>query len=125
MREGKDALVMTTGITLKHALDAARQLHEEGIEAAVLHVPTIKPLDRKVILEQIILVPVVVTIEEHTLMGGLGSAIAEIIAEANFSPAKRFKRIGIPDVFPDRYGSQETLMNHYEINAARIISTGF
>ena len=54
--------------------------------------------------------PVILTIEEHTLAGGLGSAVAEIIAEANFNPSKRFKRIGIPDVFPDQYGSQAGLM---------------
>jgi len=122
MRAGKDALIITTGITLKHALDAAQHLHVEGIGAAVLHVPTLKPLDEKTILEHIISVPIVVTIEEHTLMGGLGSAIAEMIAEASFNPSKRFKRIGIPDVFPDQYGSQETLMNHYGINAQTIIS---
>ncbi len=122
MHSGKDALIITTGITLKHALDAAHHLHEEGIEVAVLHVPTLKPLDQKIILGYIASVPVVVTIEEHTLMGGLGSAVAEIIAEANFSPSKRFKRIGIPDVFPDQYGSQETLMDYYGINASRIIS---
>ncbi len=123
MRPGRDALIISTGITLKHALDASCQLREEGIEAAVLHVPTLKPLDQKTILEHIASVPVVVTIEEHTLIGGLGSAVAEIIAEANFSPSKRFKRIGIPDIFPDQYGSQETLMNHYGINAQNIIST--
>ena len=65
----------------------------------------------------------VVTIEDHSVIGGLGSAIAEVIAEANFVPAKRFKRIGIPDVFPDRYGSQASLMRHYALTTERIVST--
>jgi transketolase len=64
-----------------------------------------------------------VTIEEHTLMGGLGSGIAEVIAEANFNPAKRFKRIGIPDVFPDQYGSQASLMKRYAITTEHLMAT--
>jgi len=123
MREGSDALVVTTGITLKIALDAAARLSEEGLELVVLHVPTIKPLDTDAIVTQAARVPVIVTIEEHTLMGGLGSAVAEIIAEANFNPAKRFKRLGIPDVFPDEYGSQASLMEKYFITTEKLIST--
>jgi len=53
-------------------------------------------------------------------MGGLGSAVAEIIAEAGFNPAKRFKRLGIPDVFPDQYGSQASLMARYDITAEHL-----
>jgi transketolase len=65
-------------------------------------------------------VPIVVTIEEHTLVGGLGSAVAELIAESGFNPARRFRRIGIPDVFPDQYGSQASLMARYDITAERL-----
>ena len=122
VREGSDALVVTTGITLKIALAAAATLSEGGLEAAVLHVPTIKPLDTDAILGYAAKVPVIVTIEEHTVIGGLGSAVAEIVAEANFNPAKRFKRIGIPDAFPDEYGSQNSLMARYNITAETIIS---
>jgi len=122
MREGADALIVTTGITLKIALDAATSLSEQRLQAAVLHVPTIKPLDGDAILGYAAEVPVVVTIEEHSVIGGLGSAVAEVIAEANFSPAKYFKRIGIPDAFPDEYGSQDSLMARYDITAEMIIS---
>ena len=122
MREGADALIVTTGITLKIALDAAASLSEQGLEAAVLHVPTIKPLDTDAILGFAAEAPVIVTIEEHTLVGGLGSAVAEIVAEANFSPAKCFKRIGIPDVFPDEYGSQASLMERYSITTENLTS---
>jgi transketolase len=123
LREGKDTLIVTTGITLKTSLDAAAALAQQGINAAVLHVPTVKPLDAQAILSQAAKVPVVVTIEEHTLPGGLGSAVAELIAEADFPTAKRFKRIGIPDVFPDQYGSQASLMVRYQLTAEHLART--
>ncbi len=123
MREGNDALILTTGITLKVALDAAQTLSESGIAASVIHVPTVKPLDVESILSACDRVPVVVTIEEHVVIGGLGTAVAEIIAEANFEPSKRFKRIGLPDAFPDRYGSQDSLMAHYALTAAHLTET--
>lgn len=120
MREGPDALLLSTGITLKVALEAADLLAEDGIKAAVLHLPTIKPLDVEAILDRASQVPVIVTAEEHTVIGGLGSAVAEIIAEANFDSAKRFKRIGIPDVFADKYGSQDSLMERYSITSGHM-----
>jgi transketolase len=115
VREGKDALIVTTGITLKTGLDAARSLSEQGLEAAVLHMPTIKPLDIETLTAYIDSARIVVAVEENTVLGGLGSAVAEVIAEGNFHPARRFKRIGIPDVFPEEYGSQASLMERYAI----------
>lgn len=123
MREGNDALIISTGITLNQALNAADSLSKEGIETSVLHIHTIKPLDQKMILEYAKKIPVIVTIEEHTIIGGLGGAVAEIIAEANFNPSKRFKRIGIPDLFADEYGSQGSLMKRFNITAEKLIST--
>ena len=122
MREGSDVLLVTTGISLKIALDATAGLSEQGLEAAVLHVPTIKPLVTDAILTHSAEVPIIVAIEEHTVIGGLGSGVAEIVAEANFNPAKRFKRIGIPDVFPDEYGSQASLMERYSLTTENVIS---
>ncbi len=120
MRPGRDALAITTGVTLQLALAAAATLAEEGIELAVLHMPTIKPLDREAVVHAIAAVPSVVTVEEHTIVGGLGSAVAEVIAEEGFAPPRRFRRIGIPDVFPDGYGSQASLMARYGISADAI-----
>ena len=122
MRQGSDALIVTTGITLKAALDASAELSEQGIESAVLHVPTIKPLDEEMILEYSDRVPVIVTIEEHTIIGGLGSAVAELLAEAHFGQVKRFKRIGLPDVFPDEYGTQDSLMQKYHLSSENLVS---
>jgi transketolase len=123
MREGKDALIVCTGICLQVALAAADELEKQGISASVLHMHTVKPLDTSAVYENAARVPIVVTIEEHTIVGGLGSAVAEIIAEAGFNPAKRFKRIGIPDVFPDQYGSQASLMARYNITAEHLGET--
>ena len=118
MREGPEALIVTTGICLQVALAASSDLEARGISTGVLHLHTVKPLDTEAILDRATVAPIIITVEEHTLMGGLGSAVAEIIAEAGL--ARRFKRIGIPDVFPDEYGSQASLMARYGITAAKI-----
>jgi transketolase len=123
IREGSDALIISTGVLLKRALDAAEMLRDNGLDVAVLHVPTVKPLDTETILEWASRVPVIVTAEEHTIIGGLGSAVAEVLAEANFSSFKSFKRIGIPDVFPDQYGSQDSLMARFSITPQTISAT--
>jgi transketolase len=123
MKPGTDALLVTTGITLKRALDAAAELDRGGINTQVLHMPTIKPFDLPAFLEAASRPKVVVTIEEHTILGGLGSAAAEAVAEAGFSPAKKFKRIGIPDVFPDKYGSQDSLLERYSITSRELVAT--
>jgi transketolase len=65
----------------------------------------------------------VLTVEEHVLNGGLGSAVIETLAEAGMADGKRFKRLGIPDVFPDKYGTQDGLMARYGITSAAIVDT--
>ena len=123
MREGSDALIITTGITLRNGLEAADQLKDQGVKVAVVHVPTVKPIDEEIIKEYAANTPVIVTVEEHTVIGGLGGAVAEIISEANFPSQKRFKRIGIPDVFADRYGSQASLMHGFGITTENVVAT--
>ncbi len=123
MREGDDALIITTGIALKRALDAAAALSCEGLEAAVLHMPTIKPIDRGEVVRHANQTRVVVSIEEHTVIGGLGAAVAEILAETDLGSVKRFRRLGIPDVFPDEYGSQDSLMARYSLTAEHLAQT--
>jgi transketolase len=120
MREGKDVLIVTTGITLKLALDAADILKAESIEVSILHMPTIKPFDVETLLRYVNHVPAVVTIEEHSVIGGLGSAVAEAILEANLESVRFFKRIGIPDVFSSNYGSQDDLMRLYGISTENL-----
>ncbi len=122
MVTGDDVLLVTTGVTLKLALEAAAALKTQGIGATVLHMPTVKPLDAESFLTHARRADAIVSIEEHSIVGGLGGALAEVIAEAGFEPARRFKRIGIPDVFPHGYGSQATMMAHYDITAERTLA---
>ena len=121
LREGKDALIVTTGITLKQALDAAVELEKERIQATVLHMHTIKPLDTRALQQYASLAPVVVTIEEHSIIGGLGSAVAEFLAEQNYERPKRFQRIGLPDQFMQGYGNQASMMERYGVTTAKVV----
>lgn len=115
VREGSDALIVTTGITLKTALDAVPILAAQGLSPTILHCHTIKPFDSAAVKKWAAKVPVIVTVEEHTVIGGLGSAVAEVVLEANLDKPLRFKRIGIPDMFPNKYGSQASLMAGFGI----------
>lgn len=117
MRDGDDALLVTTGVCLQVALAAAEKLAAAGVEAGILHVPTIKPLDVEALHAAVERVPAVVTVEEHTVMGGLGGAVAESLAESGLLDGRRFKRVGLPDVFPDVYGDQNGMMRKYGISA--------
>lgn len=119
--QGKDALIITTGICLKLALSAAAELKAKKIDATILHCPTIKPLDTKTIMPLLSEIKTIVSIEEGIINGGLGSAIAELIAEGNFHTPKRFKRLGIADAFSKNYGSQEELMKFSGITAEAIV----
>jgi len=110
MRGGADALLVSTGITAQIALAAHAQLAHEGVGAAVLHLHTVAPLDTALLLEAAAGVRAVVSVEEHNLTGGLGSAVAEILAEAHLSRPPRFRRIALADGFHPEYGSQSTLL---------------
>ena len=123
MAEGKDALVFTTGITLKIAIETADELKSKGIQITVIHLPTVKPIDNDVIVDYINEIPAIITIEEHSVIGGLGSALGEIILEESFLDTKKFRRIGICDLFPDEYGSQSSLMDRFLINRNHLVET--
>ena len=121
MQEGSDLLIVTTGISLALALEAADKLKKQNINASVLHMHTIKPLDKEALVMAVDKVPAVITLEEHTVLGGLGSACAEIILEEGFNEKKSFKRIGIPDVFPEGYGNQKDMMARNGISVSKIV----
>jgi transketolase len=123
MQEGGDALLITTGVGLQVTLEAAEQLSNVGVDTTVLHMHTVKPLDEAAILHYAIGVSTIVTVEEHNVIGGLGSAVAELIAEADFDSVKRFRRIGIPDTFAEEYGTQNSLMASYGIVAENVVKT--
>lgn len=95
-REGKDVSIITTGLMTYNALLAANKLAKDGIEAEVIHAPTIKPLDSKTILESVAKTRAVVTAEEAQITGGLGGAVAELLAEELPTP---MLRVGVKDRF--------------------------
>lgn len=107
VRPGRDVTLITTGGLLKAAVDTAGRLASEGIDAAVLSMPTIKPLDTQAILEAASMTGAILTVEEHSIVGGLGSAVAEVLAEAGTNV--RFRRYGSPDRISHLVGSQDFL----------------
>lgn len=115
MRQGKDVLLIDTGICLRVSLAAAELLADRGIECTILHLPTVKPLDTEALLDGLNNIPVAVTIEEGSVVGGLGGAVAELIAERCQPRRPRFARVGLPDEFPRKYGNQAQLMDYYRI----------
>ncbi len=115
----KPVLIIATGVTTQRSMEAADELEKEGIHARVLHMHTIKPLDTKAILQYAADSSLVMTVEEHTLIGGLGSAVAECLLDNNQGNVA-FKRLGIPDVFAKHYGGQDDLMRTYGLQPDQI-----
>lgn len=117
-----EVLLISTG-TMTHAALAASDVLSPGLGTGVVHVHTVKPLDERALLDAITKARVVVSLEEATLNGGLGSAVAELIAEAGLEQPVAFKRLAIPDVFPDEYGSQNSLKEKYGLGVSSIVKT--
>ena len=102
MREGKDITLIGTGSILKDVLDAAEMLQDIGVDARVINIHTIKPIDKEIIEQAIIETGKIVTIEDHNVIGGLGSAVAEVIAE--YGSGVTFRRLGLHG-FSEGYGN--------------------
>lgn len=118
LRAGKDVTVISTGTIATEALRAADILAGKGIDVEVLNMHTIKPLDVDAIRERAADGKAIVTLEEHNVIGGLGGAVAEVLAEM---PAKvLFKRFGVQDKWPGVVGSQAYLRDHEGISAQKI-----
>lgn len=117
LREGKDVLIVATGIMVAKALEAAETLSKENIEATVVNMSTIKPLDAELIVSLAKDIKKVITAEEHSIIGGLGSAVAEVLSEE--CPVK-LKRIGLKDVF-GQSGTPEALLKYYGLTSEDIV----
>jgi transketolase len=113
---GEDVTVIATGTMTYQALVAAEALYKDGVSAEVIHVATIKPLDAETILKSVRKTNAVVTAEEGQIIGGLGGAIAELLAENH--PAK-LKRIGMQDRFGES-GAPDELLEHFGLTAKQI-----
>jgi len=120
LRDGRDVLLVSSGLLTMRALEVAKALSDDRIDAAVLHVPTIKPLDTETILREARRSGrLVVVAENHSEIGGLGEAVATSLLEAGVAPA--FRRIALPDAFLDA-GALPTLHDRYGISAAAMTS---
>ena len=117
IRDGKDVLVVSSGIMTMRALDAAEILAKDGVDVAVLHCPTIKPLDTETILAEAGKGRLLVTAENHTVIGGLGEAVATSLLRAGVTP--KFRQIGLPDQFLEA-GALPTLHDMYGLSTAKV-----
>jgi len=117
LRDGGDVGIVSTGLMTARALEAADALAGEGIRAAVLHVPTLKPFDRDAVLALASRVPALATAENHVARGGLGTLVAETLFDARM--AKPLARIGLPDAFIE-CGSLPMLQDKYGLTAPHV-----
>lgn len=116
---GRDVNIIATGIMVSESLKARDILKEEGIDAGVINMSTIKPLDRETVLRAADTSKIIITAEEHSIIGGLGSAVCEVLSEER---PVRVKRIGVRDRFGCS-GKPEELMRLYGLTAADIVNT--
>ena len=121
LKEGKDVAIIATGNIVYSAFQSSKILEAKDISSTVVDMHTVKPIDKDLIIELAKKVKLIVTVEEHFINGGLGSAIAELLAESNHKI--KFKRIGIEDKFIDRIGSQEYLRLAYHLDPESIART--
>ena len=122
VRDGADVTLISTGGLLHNTMLAAKKLAEVNLEARVISMHTIKPLDEAIVLKAARETKAIFTIEEHSITGGLGGAVSELLAESNL-PLRLFNRIGLNNEFSSVVGSQEYLRTHYGLHANGIVST--
>lgn len=119
LNDGDDVTIIATGLMVNEAVIAAQKLKEEGINADVLNIHTIKPLDDEAVLTSAKKTGKVVTVEEHSVIGGLGSAVCDLLSEKYPVPVKK---IGMNDEF-GMSGSAADLLEHYGFSADNIVRT--
>ena len=118
LRDGKDVTIIASGVTVDMSIKAAQMLEEKGISARVINIHTIKPIDRDIILKAAAETGAIVTAEEHNIIGGLGSAVAEVVCEGNPVPVVR---VGINDKY-GRSGKVPPLLEAYGLTPENIAS---
>lgn len=116
IKNGKDLTIITNGETLIETINAAKLLEEKGINAGIIHMPVVKPIDAEAVVAAAKSTGFVVSVENHSVVGGLGGAIAEVLSEQY--PTKLY-RIGTNDEF-GQSGEQRALMEHYGLTAEKI-----
>ncbi len=119
LKDGKDVTIIATGICVDSALKAAEKLEADGISADVINIHTIKPIDKDIILESAKKTGKVVTVEEHSVIGGLGSAVCDVLSEELPTPVKK---IGMNDVFGES-GPAGELVKKYGLDGDGVYNT--
>lgn len=117
LKNGNDATIIATGLMVQEALKAAKILSEEGIEARVINIHTIKPIDKDIIIKAAKETKTIVTAEEHSIIGGLGSAVLETLSDVYPVPVKR---VGVLDTFGES-GKPVDLLEKYHLTAKDIV----
>lgn len=117
LREGRDAAIIATGLMVQEALKAHDILKEDGIDARVINIHTIKPIDKDIIISAAKETKAIVTAEEHSVIGGLGSAVLEVLSDTYPVP---LKRVGILDTFGES-GKPKDLLKKYKLTAEEIV----
>ena len=117
LREGKDIAIIATGIMVEKAIVAAEELAKEGISARVINISTIKPIDKDIIIKAANETKGIVTVEEHSIIGGLGSAVSEVLSE---NKPTYVERIGTQDTFGES-GDGNDLLEKYGLNVENIV----
>ncbi|MGL5428047.1 MAG: transketolase family protein [Cetobacterium sp.] len=118
LKDGKDVAILATGLMTAKALEAAEKLEAEGVSVRVINVGTIKPLDGETVLKAAQETKFIVTAEEHSVIGGLGSAVSEFLSETH---PTLVKKVGIYDKF-GQSGKAEELLEKYELTADKLVS---
>ena len=120
LREPGDVLFVSTGIMTQRALKAIDDLKINGFDCGLLHMHTVKPLDRETLLSVSKSIKMIVTLEEHILNGGLGTAIIETLNDYSTASMPRVLRLGLPNRFVEEYGSQDDILNRFGLSFREI-----
>lgn len=118
IKDGKDVTIIATGLMVAEAMEAATALHEQGIDARIINIHTLKPIDRDIIVKAAKETGRIITVEEHSVIGGLGSAVGDVVLEECPVPVIK---IGIKDVFGES-GPAKELLKEYGLCAENIVA---
>lgn len=119
LREGKDIAIIATGLMVNEAIEAGKNLAANGIEATIINIHTIKPIDKEIIINAAKETGLVLTVEEHSIIGGLGSAVSEVLAE---NLPTKLVRIGVNDQY-GYSGPAVDLLKKFGLSADNIVKT--
>jgi len=120
LREGKDVSVITSGHITHEVIQAVDHSKKLGISVRLINMHTLKPIDKEVILEAASETKAILTVEEHSVFGGLGSAVADVLLQNSKRPVK-FRKLGLNDIFPAGYGTYQEMKETNGLSKSHII----